>query len=478
MNKKTVKFPCGAVTGNRTDWGYEFLGIPYGRAERFCPPRSVTWKGDRDCTAYGAPSLQPNFLGVHPEGMEFSAVGSEDCLFLNVWTKHLNVEDCCEEWPVDAVRRPVVIYIHGGAFQVGSGGDPARSGEKFIAERDFVFVSVNYRLGVLGFLRPEEGAYTWNNGARDVLLAVEWVQKNICAFGGDPDNIILMGISAGAKILGSLLTRPEIQTSCRKVILESGAMQSFRDCHTAETVWKEYCEYLPEGKSMEELTGEEIVRAQAAFCDREGSTCFFGPVCDEEFFFSDWEERWKHGQAWHGSAVLGSGRRELAGQAGSEAFRRDPEPILFSLFGENGNLARARYEALPEGEESWIRVLSDFMYRSYTDALAEALWKEDNPVWVYSFEFLPARHGMGFHFLMNQWDNRNLGVEEERLPEAEHLAAQMRREIRDFIETGRPGESWELYEGVNKRIYGSDVRMERREKDSLTVPSAQAYVRR
>lgn len=473
MEKKTVILPCGMVTGNRTSWGYEFLGIPYGRAERFCPPRPVTWEGEQDCTAYGAPSLQPNFLGVCPAGMELSVVGSEDCLFLNVWTKHLSAE----EKRTETARRPVVIYVHGGGFQVGSGGDPGRSGEKFVAERDFVFVSVNYRLGVLGFLRPEKGAYSWNNGARDVLLAVQWVRDNISVFGGDPENITLLGISAGAKILGSLLTRPEIQASCRKVILESGAMQSFRDCHTAETVWKEYCAYLPEGKMIGELSGEEIVRAQAAFCDREGSTCFFGPVCDEEFFFSNWEERWEQGQAWRGAAILGSGKREMAGQAGSEQFRRDPDPILFNLFGDNGRLARAKYEELPEGEESWIRVLSDFMYRSYTDALAEKLCQEDNPVWVYSFEFLPARHGMGFHFLMNQWDRETLGVAPERLPEAEQLAARMRREIRDFIETGRPGEEWKPYGGVNKRIYDNQIRMERREEDSLTVPSAQAYVR-
>ena len=470
MEEWIVDASCGRIRGRKTENGYEFLGIPYGMAERFRAPKPVVWDGIRDCVSYGPKAMQPSFLGVKPRDADLYVVGSEDCLNLNVWTK-------C---PDEKARLPVAVYVHGGAFQVGSNSAPERAGDRFMEEDAMVFVSVNYRLGVLGFLQLGEEygtdyAGSGNNGIKDLLLAVRWVRDHISAFGGDPENITLLGISAGAKAIASLLTLPEFQQVCRRVILESGAMQSFRGKKTADQVTRRYLRYLPEEASLLTLSGEELIQAQAALCGVEGSTCFFGPVLDGELFDSGWKRRWQEGARWRGAAVIGSGKWELSPLAGKPAFAENREQVLEDLFGTHSEIAWNQYRKLEaEGkdqEEAWAEVLSDFMYRYYSDELANQLYREENPVWCYSFEYPPACHGMGFHFLMGQWSLPSFGVTEEKRAEASRISSCLRAGIRRFILTGNPETpelSWEPYRGENKMIFDQSPHMEVRRRDTLT----------
>ncbi len=278
MKDKIVSTDCGLVRGKRTDAGYAFLGIPFGRAERFCPPEPVTWEGVRDCLEYGPAAPQPDRQGAWPEGVPFSWNGSEEeGLNLNIWTKSTEKD----------ANLPVVIYIYGGAFQVGSNSMPSRAGDLFMEDREMVFVAVNYRVGVLGFLEMGEIEPSLrgsgNNGIRDLLLAIDWVRRNIRSFGGSPERIALFGISAGAKSIASLLTLPQIQECCSQVVLESGAMQAFRTEYTARAVARDFLKFLPADTSPRDLKLGELLRCQAEFCGRAGATCFFGPVLTEPF---------------------------------------------------------------------------------------------------------------------------------------------------------------------------------------------------
>ena len=203
----------GVVRGAFIDGVHVFKGVPFaappvGR-NRFRPPQPVeVWSGVRDALAFGAKPLQmrapPEIEAMVPDP---SIVG-DDCLNLNIWSKTLG-----------AARLPVMVWIPGGMFEVGSGA--SYDGSRF-ARDGVVCVTINYRLGAEGFLYLGEGAA--NLGLLDQVAALAWVRDNIAAFGGDPDNVTIFGESAGAMSIGALLAMPARAT------VSSGA----RSCRAAE----------------------------------------------------------------------------------------------------------------------------------------------------------------------------------------------------------------------------------------------------
>lgn len=459
-----VQTTSGLVSGVS---GYRFLGIPYGTARRFQRAEPARWHGTKSCIQYAAKSAQPNFLGKKPDGLEFKLVGQEDSLNLNLWTPSLEADS----------KLPVVIYLHGGAFQTGSNSQPERAGDRFAGENRMVFISVSYRLGVLGglYLADCLGSQyrdSGSNAALDILLAIRWVKANAAVFGGDPENITLLGVSAGAKCIGALMTLEESSELFSKVILESGAMQAFRTVDTAREVRRRYLSFLP-GKTpfaLLKLPVGELIRAQAEFCNCEGATNFFGPVLDDIVFRNDWTVRLENGLGWKGKAVIGSGRSELCRLVQKRAFRDEPETVLRNLFGANAGAVRERFEC---GEGTWEKVLSDAMYRSPSDRLAERLLAGGSSVWVYSFEFPPACHGMGFHFMMRQESSPYCKVPVNEMASAAGAAAVIKRCVCQFILNGDPDPEgtlcWEPFsdQSKDKLCFGRTISHCAFEGDSL-----------
>jgi carboxylesterase type B len=186
-----------------------FLGIPYAQKPlgllRFKAPLEVLpWDGVFKATAFGPMCTQVNLLSDSPT--------SEDCLSLNVFTKCLG----CQQ-PL----KPVIVYIHGGAFQLGSASDHQ---PHLLMERDVVLVTVNYRLGAFGFLSLGTKDIPGNQGLKDQVLALKWVRKNIETFGGDPNMITLMGNSAGAYSVTAHMVSPMSNGLFQRVIALSGAI--------------------------------------------------------------------------------------------------------------------------------------------------------------------------------------------------------------------------------------------------------------
>jgi para-nitrobenzyl esterase len=218
-----VAAPAGTVTGSEAKGVRVFKGIPYAAPPvgklRWAPPQpALAWDGARDATRFGAACLQPKPRGPSIYGWDLPAM-SEDCLSLNIWA------------PEDAANAPVFVWIHGGALTSGSGGDPLYDGSA-LAARGIVVVSINYRLGALGWLaHPALSAesvdgVSGNYGLLDQIAALQWVKRNIGAFGGSAGNVTIAGESAGALSVMYLMTAPQARGLFHKAVAQSAYMVS------------------------------------------------------------------------------------------------------------------------------------------------------------------------------------------------------------------------------------------------------------
>src|SRR5256714_3811632 len=217
-----VKIDTGILEGLDTAGVMVFRGIPYARppvgALRWRPPLPARpWRGVRAAQQLGHNCIQHRpYSDIDP----FAAGVSEDCLYLNVWTSSLPV-------PGSRAPRPVLVWIHGGGFFAGFGGEERHNGAR-LAKKGAVVVTLNYRLGAFGFLAhpafAAESPYhaAGNYGLLDQIAALRWVQRNIARFGGDPSRVTIFGESAGGMSVGSLIASPLEKGLFHRAILESG----------------------------------------------------------------------------------------------------------------------------------------------------------------------------------------------------------------------------------------------------------------
>src|ERR1700722_19231247 len=214
-----VKIDTGTIEGKANGPVRAFLGIPYAAPPvgelRWKPPAPpAKWSGVRAATEFGAACMQ----GRPYSDMVFRDPGiSEDCLSLNVWTPAKNPK----------ANLPVMVWIHGGGFMAGASSEPRQDGG-VLARQGVVVVSMNYRLGIFGFLAlPDLAAESdkkaaGNYGLLDQVAALEWVKRNIAAFGGDPDNVTIFGESAGSFSVSALMASPVAKGLFQRAIGESG----------------------------------------------------------------------------------------------------------------------------------------------------------------------------------------------------------------------------------------------------------------
>src|SRR5271167_3353230 len=218
----TVSIPQGKLEGDGQAGLFVFKGIPFaappvGSRRWLAPEKPEPWMGLRDARRFGAVAHQNAVMLTALAAMAIDGEQSEDCLYLNVWTP-----------APDGKRRPVMVWIHGGAFTIGSGSQALYDGSVLARRGDVVVVTVNYRLGPLGFIRLADvtngkiGA-SGNEGMLDQVAALEWVRDNIAEFGGDPANVTIFGESAGGMSIGTILAMPSARGLFHKAIPQSGA---------------------------------------------------------------------------------------------------------------------------------------------------------------------------------------------------------------------------------------------------------------
>jgi para-nitrobenzyl esterase len=261
-----VETSSGVLQGTEQAGIRIFRGVRYARApigaRRFMPPEACeATPGVVDATQVGpaAPQYALPFFGwISGAGV---APGG-DCLSLNIWTPGL-----------DDTRRPVLVWIHGGGFLVGAGSTPIYDGKDLARRGDMVVVTINYRLGALGYLHlggllGGDFAHSSNLGVRDQIAALEWVRDNIDRFGGDRRNVTVFGQSAGAMSIGALLGAPRARPLFQRAICQSGAADHVLDEDQAANVARVFLEELGGPPASPAALGErpaaEILKAQRA----------------------------------------------------------------------------------------------------------------------------------------------------------------------------------------------------------------------
>ncbi len=448
---RPVQTTAGLVEGTVVDTRHGAVrvwrGLPYAEADRFAAPRPpAPWSGVRPALAFGpaCPQLIPG-IG-RPLGAGSSA-DDEACLVLNVFSGG-------SSGAADDRRRPVMVWIHGGAFVLGS-AEPYDAAH-FAASGEIVVVTINYRLGLLGFLDLGaafgDPALDGNLGLRDQIAALRWVRDNIAAFGGDPDRVTVAGESAGSVSVSLLMTSPAAAGLFHAAIMQSGALTIAHEAPRAEALAHRFLRLLgterPTLRALQALPVRRILAAQHALqAETEGHL---------------------PGLPWFDGALL---------PASLEAARRAPVPPVPLLAGYNRDEYRS-FELLPQGRKGSSRAhLARTLRKGLGDAAALRIldaYGDDRrgnrqlatdlyfamptlhaaerhaaraPCWTYRFDIthplLGAGHGLDLLYLFDIKGFPAALLRGGRLAGSRGaLAERMRRHWLRFVRDGRPGPEW------------------------------------
>lgn len=423
-----VETALGKVEGRDKKGHIAFTGIRYAEAPvgdlRFCPPVPVkSWKGEDgqqvlDATQFGpaAPQPKPINPAEQPEPWD------EDCLFLNVYTP-----------AADNKKRPVMVWIHGGAYVRGSGR--IYNGRRFAGDHDVVLVTVNYRMGAFGYMHVghlEEGLdQSVNNGLLDQICALEWVRDHIGVFGGDAGNVTIFGESAGGTAVAALLGSPKALPLFHKVIVHSPNVDMLPVGQGHIDFTNRCIEKLggdPSVNGMETLRNasvEDLVKLSESGGDthsREGSLglrkvekVWFSPAIDGTLIPRPVHETVERGET-RSITLMGGGCRhegtlfpETIGKgASSEAEAR----AFFEREGFDGARAMEVYETFAPGStprEKLIYAITDTIFRNSMVRILDAAAEAGQPTysWMFAYETdfgggaLRSTHALELFFLFD-----------------------------------------------------------------------------
>lgn len=405
------------------------LGIRYARAVRFQAPEPV-------------PFGQPDFISPAALGPSCPQQGaryqpqSEDCLFLNVWTPD----------PQPAKPKPVMVYIHGGAYSTGSVADPLNDGAKLAQRGDVVVVTVNHRLNVFGYLYlPDRFPDSGNAGQLDLILALKWVQANVAKFGGDPGNVTVFGQSGGGAKIATLMAMPEAKGLFHKAITMSGQQVTASGPLNARKRAQAFIDKL--GADPATAPVAALVAALAATDPVMGGGVYMGPVLDMKHLT-------RH-PFWPDPAPQGNAIPMLLGNVVAEtrAFFPPDHPKLQGL--DWSNLAqRAGPELKVDIDPAWV--VGQFRARYPTDGAEQIFhrmvtagrsWRGQveeadararagvRQTWVYQLDFEQAKHtdDIGLSF----------GTFENPSPARQAMSDRVMDAFVRFARSGNPG--WANY---------------------------------
>ncbi|MDJ0846829.1 MAG: carboxylesterase/lipase family protein [Myxococcota bacterium] len=452
----------GKIEGCEDEGVLAFRGIPFAQPPvgelRFRAPQPPEpWTGVREAKAFGYSAPQAP-LAIPLPGMEVGEL-DEDCLTLNVFTP-----------AADAGRRPVLVWIHGGGFVIGSSAQPLYDGAPLVRRGDVVVVTINYRLGPLGFLYladlcPDLEGAVGNAGLRDQIAALAWVHENIERFGGDPDNVTIFGESAGGMSVGSLLGMPAAREHFHKAIPQSGATHNVHTRDTATKVAEHFLGALgvstPDAaRVLRELPPDKLLDTHRQTMLELGTTLGllpFQPLVDDDSLRVQPLDAIRAGDAGGIPLLTGTTRDEwklfsfLDPQIATldEAGLRerlapqlsDPEAMI-----EAYRSARSEGDAsLPK--EIFFAIETDRVFRIPAIRLAEAQQAHQPSTYMYRFDWvatgmggaLGACHAVELPFVFGLLDRPGAQLFTGGGPEAVHLSGIVMDAWVAFARSGDPG---------------------------------------
>jgi len=446
-----VKISQGYIKGVHENGIAVFKGIPYAQPPvgslRYQPPVAhQPWNDTLSAVQFAEAALQPAGTAV---------TGSEDDLYLNLYTPG-----------IDNRKRPVVIWIHGGGMTAGTG--KSMDGHAFADPDDIVTITINYRLGALGFLYlgdlDKKYRSSGNLGLLDVIAALQWVHENIAIFGGDPNRVTVMGESAGAKLLSAVMVAPASQGLFQQAILESGAVQCIRDTGTAKKARALLLQQLglrpDQTRQLLTMRADILIKAQAKVCDGIGGNSFFGPVYDGVTILEDGYQYAREGKLSGIHVLIGTNENEGATFIGKNE-RSDPNTSVFQpLFRSNASMANAYYRTQLQTDSPYaamVRTLTQYMYQMHSYRFAGALSGAGTPVYLYRYQYqkgreLGARHGDELYYIWGaaQILASNGDAAKKQLAQSLHGAWAA------FIRTGDPNGDyllqWPKYSATDRQV--------------------------
>jgi para-nitrobenzyl esterase len=448
-----VKVTGGVVRGAAEANLAVFRGMPYAAPPvPFHAPQPVpAWDGVRPATTFGPPPPQSGFFGMDALGMQ-----GDDWLTVNVWS------------PDVSGGLPVMVWIQGGAYAFGMSGLPEYDGSN-LAHGGVVVVTFNYRVGLEGF--GYVAGTPANRGLLDQVAALEWVQDNISAFGGDPDRVTVFGQSAGGGSVAALLAMPRAAGLFHRAIAQSVPGTYFtprlaaditRAC--AAELGLEPAELCTADPQSLPAAGDALIAKMGRFADRWGRAAHaltpFAPVVDGDVLPTT---------PWRGL----TGRVELM-----VGHTRDEQRLLTALTGMLGDITQAQAadtaeifapdprqyrESFPNPEELYEVVRSDWLFRMPSLHLAEAQLKASGTAYLYELTWpapgmdgiLGACHGLDVPLVFgNLTAGQPAALIGDPTSEAAAVSAQMRNAWTAFATTGDPG--WPSYDTGSTRLFDVD----------------------
>ncbi len=475
MNESLVETSHGTLRGRQSDGVHAYLGLPYGGptggSNRFLPPTAAEhWTGARDALEYGAASPQ----APAPDQAMYGLPGErfdEDCLRLNVWTP---------AGPGDPTRRPVMVWFHGGGFTQGSGSWPVYEGAALARRGDVIVVTVNHRLGILGYLHlgelaGEPYASSGNAGMLDLCAALEWVRDNIAAFGGDPEAVTIFGESGGGFKVSLLLTMPRARGLFHRAVIQSGpglrATEAADATEDARAALAELAIEPGDTGALAALPVEQLIDAQIALARghaaKPRNRLGFAPVLDGAAIPEHPADAIAAGRVADVPIMIGTNRdegtlffimfdpafragdMEAMGKVVTKLTNRDLDATelrsrLEAALGEHGDRAIDAYRnANPNATpmDLLVAITSDQRMRIPSIQLAERkLAGGGAPVYMYLFTwsdggFMGAGHALELPFM---FDNVGTFMVPESTPDRAQLASRMSDAWIAFARDGDP----------------------------------------
>lgn len=391
---RSVTTSSGVVAGVQSGFTIAFKGLPYaappvGSLRWHSPQPPQSWPGTRQADKFAPPCAQAPSAGR----TEVSALSREDCLYLNVWMPQA---------PSSALL-PVMVWIHGGGFQNGMGTSPTYDGAA-LAAKGVIVVTINYRLGVFGFLaHPDltaeaEHRSSGNFGLEDQIAALRWVSANISAFGGDPAKVTIFGQSAGGASVLDLLVSRQTEGLFRSAIIQSGAARSGMSV-TSLQLAEQQGQALAGRDSIAALRALDMAGVVQRAMQASATDIRFGPVMDGYVVDADPAAALAERQRRGIPLLIGSNSREGLSVVPDDQLAA----AITNEFGANAPRAAANYR-IGQGPAANDPLMgtpaqqfsTDSTFRCGSVQAAEASASAGAPTWQYQFEhFVPGKEAQG-----------------------------------------------------------------------------------